>query len=361
MHEIEHRLLPRGGASDRARGGAGGSRQPPRWCAIDGGRLSRTAPGVTAAGRGARPARAADASPTSAAWWSSRAASPSSAWRSSRPAAPRGELRRGGHRDARRSRTTRASRRSSTAASRRSTRASTPACWRCASSAEHVDTLDEHEIEPIDLVCVNLYPFERVASRRGRRGRRGDREHRHRRAHADPRGGEEPRVRRGGRLARRATTPCSRSCARASGRLSRAHAREPRARGVRLHGALRRGDLALVRRARGGLPGAVHARLREGARPPLRREPAPARGLLRGGRARARDLLSMVSKLHGKELSFNNLLDLDSGRRLVEEFELPAAAIIKHNNPCGVRGRRATSTRRSTRRWPPTRRARSAA
>ena len=47
-------------------------------------------------------------------------------------------------------------------------------------------------------------------------------------------------------------------------------------------------------------------------------------------------LLSMVSKLHGKELSFNNLLDLDSGRRLVDEFELPAVAIIKHNNPCGV-------------------------
>ena len=46
-------------------------------------------------------------------------------------------------------------------------------------------------------------------------------------------------------------------------------------------------------------------------------------------------LLSMVSKLHGKELSFNNLLDLDSARRLVEEFELPAAAIVKHNNPCG--------------------------
>jgi phosphoribosylaminoimidazolecarboxamide formyltransferase/IMP cyclohydrolase len=43
----------------------------------------------------------------------------------------------------------------------------------------------------------------------------------------------------------------------------------------------------------------------------------------------------MVSKLHGKELSFNNLLDLDAGRRLIEEFEVPAAAIIKHNNPCG--------------------------
>src|SRR6185437_14504757 len=48
------------------------------------------------------------------------------------------------------------------------------------------------------------------------------------------------------------------------------------------------------------------------------------------------DLLSMVSKLHGKELSFNNLLDLDSGRKLLEEFEVPAAAIIKHNNPCGA-------------------------
>jgi phosphoribosylaminoimidazolecarboxamide formyltransferase / IMP cyclohydrolase len=43
-----------------------------------------------------------------------------------------------------------------------------------------------------------------------------------------------------------------------------------------------------------------------------------------------------VSKRHGRELSFNNLLDLDSGRRVIEEFELPAAAIIKHNNPCGA-------------------------
>ena len=47
------------------------------------------------------------------------------------------------------------------------------------------------------------------------------------------------------------------------------------------------------------------------------------------------DLLSMVSKLHGKALSFNNLLDLDAGRKLIEEFEVPACAIIKHNNPCG--------------------------
>src|SRR3954470_13180929 len=47
------------------------------------------------------------------------------------------------------------------------------------------------------------------------------------------------------------------------------------------------------------------------------------------------DVLSMVRQLGGKELSFNNVLDLNAGRLLVGEFELPACAIIKHNNPCG--------------------------
>ncbi len=46
-------------------------------------------------------------------------------------------------------------------------------------------------------------------------------------------------------------------------------------------------------------------------------------------------LLSGVKQLHGKELSFNNLLDLSSARELVEEFRQPACAIVKHNNPCG--------------------------
>jgi phosphoribosylaminoimidazolecarboxamide formyltransferase/IMP cyclohydrolase len=46
-------------------------------------------------------------------------------------------------------------------------------------------------------------------------------------------------------------------------------------------------------------------------------------------------LLAGVEQLHGKELSFNNLLDLSSARELVEEFSQPACAIVKHNNPCG--------------------------
>jgi phosphoribosylaminoimidazolecarboxamide formyltransferase / IMP cyclohydrolase len=46
-------------------------------------------------------------------------------------------------------------------------------------------------------------------------------------------------------------------------------------------------------------------------------------------------LLAGVEQLHGKELSFNNLLDLSSARELVEDFSEPACAILKHNNPCG--------------------------
>src|ERR1700727_2546616 len=47
-------------------------------------------------------------------------------------------------------------------------------------------------------------------------------------------------------------------------------------------------------------------------------------------------VLSMVSQLGGKPISFNNLLDLDAGRLLLSEFQIPACVIIKHNNPCGV-------------------------
>ncbi len=39
---------------------------------------------------------------------------------------------------------------------------------------------------------------------------------------------------------------------------------------------------------------------------------------------------------HGKELSYNNLLDLDSALRLIRQFAEPAACILKHNNPCGA-------------------------
>ncbi|MBI5286284.1 MAG: bifunctional phosphoribosylaminoimidazolecarboxamide formyltransferase/IMP cyclohydrolase, partial [Deltaproteobacteria bacterium] len=46
--------------------------------------------------------------------------------------------------------------------------------------------------------------------------------------------------------------------------------------------------------------------------------------------------VSNAKQLHGKELSFNNILDLDSAIEMVKGFSEPAVAIIKHNNPCGV-------------------------
>src|SRR5256886_6740096 len=43
-----------------------------------------------------------------------------------------------------------------------------------------------------------------------------------------------------------------------------------------------------------------------------------------------------AERLQGRELSYNNLIDLDAALRLATEFELPAAVVIKHTNPSGV-------------------------
>ncbi len=46
--------------------------------------------------------------------------------------------------------------------------------------------------------------------------------------------------------------------------------------------------------------------------------------------------LAAAKQLQGKELSYNNLVDLEAARSLAAEFNEPAAVIIKHNNPCGT-------------------------
>jgi phosphoribosylaminoimidazolecarboxamide formyltransferase / IMP cyclohydrolase len=51
---------------------------------------------------------------------------------------------------------------------------------------------------------------------------------------------------------------------------------------------------------------------------------------------RAPEGLGAAKQLQGKELSYNNLVDLDAARSLAAEFKNPAAVIIKHNNPCGT-------------------------
>jgi phosphoribosylaminoimidazolecarboxamide formyltransferase / IMP cyclohydrolase len=48
------------------------------------------------------------------------------------------------------------------------------------------------------------------------------------------------------------------------------------------------------------------------------------------------DFDKYFEKLHGKELSFNNILDISAATNLIAEFEEPTVAILKHTNPCGV-------------------------
>src|SRR5262245_3155760 len=47
-------------------------------------------------------------------------------------------------------------------------------------------------------------------------------------------------------------------------------------------------------------------------------------------------VLSRVAKLHGRQLSFNNVLDLNSARSLLGDLEGAGCVIVKHNNPCGA-------------------------
>jgi phosphoribosylaminoimidazolecarboxamide formyltransferase/IMP cyclohydrolase len=51
---------------------------------------------------------------------------------------------------------------------------------------------------------------------------------------------------------------------------------------------------------------------------------------------RAPEGLAAAKQLQGKELSYNNFVDLEAARSLAAEFRNPAAVIIKHNNPCGT-------------------------
>jgi len=48
------------------------------------------------------------------------------------------------------------------------------------------------------------------------------------------------------------------------------------------------------------------------------------------------DLEANFTQYHGKEISYNNIVDIEAALNLVEEFNLPSMAIIKHTNPCGI-------------------------
>jgi phosphoribosylaminoimidazolecarboxamide formyltransferase/IMP cyclohydrolase len=202
------------------------------------------------------------------------------------------------------------------------------------SNPEHVATLAEHGIEPIDLVCVNLYPFERTAARRGVSDEEVI-------ENIDIGGPTLIRAAaKNHQFAAVVVTPESYDAVleelkMTEGRLSE-QTREALALDAFSYTA--RYDAAISRwfaEREDDFP-AMYPRVYEKVLDLTYGENPHQRAAYYATAGARTHLLSMVSKLHGKELSFNNLLDLDSARRLVSEYEIPAVAILKHNNPCGA-------------------------
>jgi phosphoribosylaminoimidazolecarboxamide formyltransferase / IMP cyclohydrolase len=198
--------------------------------------------------------------------------------------------------------------------------------------SDDVATLDEHEIEPFDLVCVNLYPFAQVVARRGVQE--------HEAVEMIDIGG--PSMLRAAAKNFAHVAPLCRSEQygpvldelRATGSVSldtrRRLATHAFATTAAYEAAIARWFSELETFPDSLIPAfAKVLDLAYGENPHQRAAYYAETG------ARMH-LLSRVERLSGKELSYNNLNDLSAARLLLREFTLPACVIVKHANPCGV-------------------------
>jgi phosphoribosylaminoimidazolecarboxamide formyltransferase / IMP cyclohydrolase len=202
------------------------------------------------------------------------------------------------------------------------------------SDPTHVAALAEHGGEPIDLVCVNLYPFERTAARRGA---------------TDAEVIEQIDV--GGPTMIRAAAKnhafavvvvkpeaydaVLEELDAGGGRLSM-ETREALAADAFAYTA--RYDTAIARwfaERSEDFPSLFVRAYEKVTDLPYGENPHQRAAYYQQVGSRMH-LLSLVRQHQGKQLSYNNLLDLDAARRLAREFEVPACVIIKHANPCGV-------------------------
>ncbi len=200
---------------------------------------------------------------------------------------------------------------------------------------EHLSAASAHQIEPVDLVCVNLYPFERTVAR----GDASDEEiienidiggptmiraaaknHAFAAVVVDPDDYATVLEELRGSDARLSLATRSRLAGRAFATTARYDA------AIATWFASREAEGFPSQQAR------VYEKqldLRYGENPHQRAAYYAQVGA-------PRHLLEGVTQRHGKELSFNNLLDLSAAREIVEDFDAPACAIVKHNNPCGA-------------------------
>lgn len=197
---------------------------------------------------------------------------------------------------------------------------------------DDISALEENEISPFDLVCVNLYPFGDVVARKGTK--------------------EEDAVEMidiGGPAMLRAAAKnfmhvvpiCSAEQYEfvleelgAKGEISVASRRELAADAF-AYTAAYEATIANWFADRETFPEKLIVPLRKVSDLSYGENPHQ-RGAYYSEAGARRHLLSRVDQLGGKELSFNNLNDLDAARAIVEEFAVPTCAIIKHANPCGV-------------------------
>jgi phosphoribosylaminoimidazolecarboxamide formyltransferase/IMP cyclohydrolase len=200
--------------------------------------------------------------------------------------------------------------------------------------AEHMSTLEAEGIEPIDLVCVNLYPFERTVAR-----------------HGVTEAEAVENIDIGGPTMIRAAAKNHRFVAVVVKPESYdAVLAELEETGGQISGGTRhwlaneafaftaRYDAAISRwfgMRYEAFPGhwvVAHEKFLDLS---YGENPHQNAALYTEVGSRSH-VLSRVAKLHGRALSFNNVLDLDAARRLLDEFEQAACVIVKHNNPCGV-------------------------
>jgi phosphoribosylaminoimidazolecarboxamide formyltransferase/IMP cyclohydrolase len=192
---------------------------------------------------------------------------------------------------------------------------------------KHQSQAAEHGILPIDLVCVNLYPFEETVAKKGvtleeaieqidiggpSMIRSGSKNHRSVTVVVDP--ADYPRVLDAMKSGNGETTPELR--ARLAVKAFATTGAYDRAISSYLDNESAPGETL-------SLEFPLAGRLRYGENPHQEAE-------LYGG------FFDYFEKLHGKELSFNNILDITAATRLIGEFAKPTVAILKHTTPCGV-------------------------
>ena len=200
------------------------------------------------------------------------------------------------------------------------------------SSAEHMEAIAAHSIAPIDMIVVNLYQFEAVAAKAGSSL-------------------EEliENIDIGGPTMLRAAAKNYQDVAVVvSPDDYAAIAVELNASGGELSLETRWRLAKQVFRTTAAYDAAISARLDQvdepGVLPANLALHAPKLMSLRYGEnphqsaalyGRSGAGVAGAGQLQGKELSYNNLVDLDAAWQLVNEFATPAVAIIKHTNPCG--------------------------